>query len=262
MKVPYFELLNPIGFMVDGIGRVHSPRLRAICEKGYRNYEYAVTQLLMTPRDFFAGIAAAFNEEKNPYDGLPQEQKDALNIFDLLTGDERSQGEMITTLGFFIDGDITYEPTTHSFLVNAERDKDGALTVDGIINAKNWTLVCDVCLQCVNIEPPREKQVRKYKDEHTRKKFEEFYRKKAEYEKNKHGGKKHDPNLELSNMISALASYHNSLNMANVWDLTVYQVYDTFNRQRMKQQVDITDFNYSVWGGKDYQPDLWFKKIN
>ena len=81
MKVPYFELLNPIGFMVDGIGRVHSPQLRTICERGYKNYQYALTLLLMTPHDFFAGIAAALHEEKNPYDELPQEQKDALKKF-------------------------------------------------------------------------------------------------------------------------------------------------------------------------------------
>lgn len=261
MKVPYFELLNPVGFMVDGIGRIHSPKLRAICERGYKNYQYALTILLMTPHDFFEGIAAALHEEKNPYDELPQEQKDELNIFDLLIADEQSRGEIITALGFFIDGAITFEPTHRCFLVNAVQDETGALAVDGLINAENWTLVCDVCLQCAYLEPPKDKQVHKYKDEKTRKKFEEFYRKKAEYEKNKRGGKKADPDYELANIISALATYHDSLNMANIWDLTVYQVHDTFNRQRMKQQIDITDFNYSVWGGKDHQADLWFKKL-
>lgn len=52
------------------------------------------------------------------------------------------------------------------------------------------------------------------------------------------------------------------MNMANIWDLTVYQVHDTFNRQRIKQVNDISDFNYSVWGGKDHQVDSWFKKMS
>ena len=50
--------------------------------------------------------------------------------------------------------------------------------------------------------------------------------------------------------------------MANICDLTVYQVHDTFNRQRIKQVNDISDFNYSVWGGKDHQIDSWFKKMS
>ena len=261
MKVPEFELLNPIGFMVNGVGRIHSPKLRTICERGYKNYQYGLTLLLMTPREFFEGIRVAMHEETNPYDELPQEQKDALNIFDLLTTDEATRGEIISALGFFIDGTITYEPSHRCFLVNAVKDAEGALAVDGMINAENWALVTDICLQCANLEAPKENQPHKYKDERTRKKFEEFYRKKAEYEKNKRGGKKADPDYELSNIISVLATYHNSLNFVNIWDLTVYQVHDTFNHQRMKQQIDITDFNYSVWGGKDHQADLWFKKL-
>lgn len=146
--------------------------------------------------------------------------------------------------------------------MNPAKDEAGAFTVDGVINAKNWTLVCDVCLQCAYIDPPKEKKEHKYKDERTRKKFEEFYRKKAEYEKNQRGGKKADPDYELANIISALATYHDSLNMANIWDLTVYQVHDTFNRQRIKQVNDISDFNYSVWGGKDHKTDDWFKKMS
>lgn len=262
MKVPYFELLNPIGFQVETVGRIHSPHLRDICIKGYNTYQYALSLLLMTPKDFVERLKLLLKHGGQKMPNITPEEIDQLDIFTLLTLEEGTRADMISALGFFISEPVEYEPTHQCFLVNPAKDEAGAFTVDGVINAKNWTLVCDVCLQCAYIDPPKEKKEHKYKDERTRKKFEEFYRKKAEYEKNKRGGKKADPDYELANIISALATYHDSLNMANIWDLTVYQVHDTFNRQRIKQVNDISDFNYSVWGGKDHKTDDWFKKMS
>lgn len=262
MKVPYFELLNKYGFMVESVGRVHSPRLKDIGERGYNTYQYALTLLLMTPKDFFDGIGKALKGGEKPFDSLTEEQKAEINLFDLLIMEESTRAEVISALGFFIDGDIEYEPAHKCFLVNPAQDAEGNFTVDGIIAAKNWTLVCDVCLQCAYIDPPKEKQQHKYKDERTRKKFEEFYRKKAEYEKNKRkNGEKANPDFDLANVISAVAAHHNNLNMANIWDLTVYQVNDAFNRLRLKKQIDIMDLNYAVWGGKDHKTDEWFKHM-
>lgn len=262
MKVPYFELLNPIGFHVETVGRVHSPRLRDICKKGYNNYQLALSLLLMTPKDFLERVRLVLEHGGQAIPAFTPEQIEQLNIFTLLIMEEATRADVISALGFFIDGTIEFEQSHQCFLVNPNKDDKGDFTVDGIVNAKNWTLICDVCLQCAYIDPPKEKKEHKYKDERTRKKFEEFYRKKAEYEKNKHGGKKADPDYELANIISALATYHDSLNMANIWDLTVYQVHDTFNRQRIKKVNDISDFNYSVWGGKDHKIDDWFKKMS
>lgn len=262
MKVPYFELLNPIGFQVETVGRVHSPHLNDICKKGYKNYQYALSLLLMTPKDFLERLSALLKSSGQEMPQVPQEEMEQLNVFTLLIMDESTRADIISALGFFIDEPIEFEPTHRCFLVNPAKDDSGDFTVDGIINETNWVLVCDVCLQLVCIDPPKDKQEHKYKDERTRKKFEEFYRKKAEYEKNKRKGQKTDPNYELANIISAVASDHNSLNMANIWDLTVYQIHDTFNRQQIKKINDISDFNYSVWGGKDHKIDAWFKKMS
>ena len=110
-----------------------------------------------------------------------------------------------------------------------------SISADGVINSKNWGDVCEVCLKSAYIEPPnRPSPTKKYKNEFTRKKFEEFYRKKAAYEEKKRSTQKANPDYELANIISSLATFHNSLNMANIWDLTVYQVHDTFARQRQK----------------------------
>ena len=262
MKVPEFELLNPIGFMVDTVGRVHSPHLKDICKNGYKTYQYALSMLLMTPKDYMERVKDMLAAKGDRLPDFSPEEVEQLDIFTLLTIEESTRADVMSALGFFIDGPFEYEPAHKCILVNPTKDEAGNFTVDGMINSENWTLVCDVCLQCANIDPPKDKKEHKYKDERTRKKFEEFYRKKAEYEKNKRGGKKADPDYELPNIISAVANEHNSLNMANIWDLTVYQVHDTFNRLRIKKVNDISDFNYSVWGGKDHQMDAWYKHMS
>ena len=41
-----------------------------------------------------------------------------------------------------------------------------------------------------------------------------------------------DPSFSLWNIIGAVTSRHPSLNLTNIWQLTVYQLYDQFARIR------------------------------
>ena len=261
MNIPYFELLNPIGFKVESIGRVHSPKLRDICDKGYREYQYSLSLMIMTPKEYFESIMKYSGLKENPYDLMTDDQKRKINMFDIFVENSSTRESIRLALSFFIEGNIEWEQSCKAFLVNPSKEKD-SITADGVINSENWLQVCDVCLKCAYIDSPKVQRPKKYRDERTRKKFEEFYKKKEEFEKNKRANKKENPDYELANIISSLATYHQSLNMSNIWDLTVYQIHDTFNRQRMKQQIDISDRNYSVWGGKDHKTDMWFEHMS
>lgn len=102
MKVPYYELLNPEGFMVKNVGRVHSPRLSDINKRGYMSYQFALSTLLLTPQAMFEDIAKVTGQE-SPYEALSEEEKATINTFDLLSMSKESQAEMIAALAFFID---------------------------------------------------------------------------------------------------------------------------------------------------------------
>lgn len=257
MKVPYYELLNPEGFMVKNVGRVHSPRLSDINERGYMSYQFALSTLLLTPQEMFEDIAKVTGQE-NPYESLSEEEKSTINTFDLLSMSKESQAEMIAALAFFIDAPLEYDEAHHAVLVN-KTEVDDKILIDGSITRDNWAEICDICLQTAYIDQKREENL-KFKNEAARKFYERFQKKKAEYEKSKRKGHKSNPDLELGNIISALATNHNSLNYTNIYDLTVYQVHDTFNRQNIKKQNEIHDMNYAVWGGEN---DLggWYKHM-
>lgn len=261
MNIEYFDLLSPYGFQVNGVGTVHSPFLRDIAQQGYKEYQYALTILLMSPKEYIESISKATGME-NFYEKMSQPERDKLNIFDLYIRSEANIRDMEKALSFFIDGKISFYDKQKVFLVNPVFGEE-TISADGVINSKNWGSVCEICLKCAYIElPNKPAPAKKYKDEFTRKKFEEFYRKKAAYEEQKRSKQKANPDYELANIISSLATFHNSLSMANIWDLTVYQIHDTFARQRQKEYIDVSDHNYAVWGGKDHKMDVWFKHMS
>lgn len=257
MKLSYFDLISPKGVIMSGIGRIKSPVLReSICVIGYQRYQYLLTVLLMTPRDFIGTMVNGNNKDApNPYDDLSDEEKAQLNMFDILTADKSGIEDLGQAIGLFIDGTVQWDNASHCYLVNpvVENEK---LMVDGTVNAANYPYLSEACLRLVSIEVEKPETL-KFKNERSRKFYERFMKKKEEAKKMS----KHDPNYELPNIISALATFHNSLNMSNIWDLTVYQVYDSFYRQQNKNQVFIHDQNYSVWGG-EYKPSQWLERLD
>lgn len=256
MKVPYYELLNPKGFRVRNVGRIHSPRLNDINEWGYENYQYALSILLSTPDGMLDTLTKLTGKDIS--EDLSEEEKATLTAFDLLMMTKQGQEEVIAALAFFISEPIEYDEKLRALLVN-KITVDEKFVIDGAVTRDNWGEVCDICLQTACIEKPHEEQL-KFKNEASRKFYEKFQKKKAEYEKMTRGNHKANPDLELANIISALATNHNSLNYTNIYNLTVYQLHDTFNHQNIKKMNDIHDLNYSVWGG-EYKPDEWYKRI-
>ena len=144
MKVPYYELLNPEGFMVKNVGRVHSPRLSDINKRGYMSYQFALSTLLLTPQAMFEDIAKATGQEK-PYEALSDEEKATINTFELLSMSKESQAEMIAALAFFIDAPLEYDEAHHAVLVN-KTEVDDKILIDGSITRDNWAEICDICL--------------------------------------------------------------------------------------------------------------------
>ena len=74
---------------------------------------------------------------------------------------------------------------------------------------------------------------------------------------------KNDINLSIPNIISAVASKHPSLNLTSIWDLTIFQLLDSFSRLQANTVYEIDSTRVSVWGDekKTFDPALWYKNI-
>ncbi len=79
--------------------------------------------------------------------------------------------------------------------------------------------------------------------------------------KNSRRIKKFDLNYVLPNIISSVASIHPSLNFNNIWDLTIFQLYDSFYRIKSDKDYQIESTHVSVWGDEKniFDSTLWHR---
>lgn len=70
-------------------------------------------------------------------------------------------------------------------------------------------------------------------------------------------------NLTLSDLISIASSNCNGINIFNVWDLTIYQLNDQFNRMKMMEDFNI-NIQQLLAGADPSKVEIkhWMKKIN
>lgn len=137
-------------------------------------------------------------------------------------------------------------------------DKIKREQVRGAIAKDNFSQVMSLLQQiCCIYNEEESLDDMKFKNNLARKLMEKMLKaKKKEQE-----AKKSDLNLTIPNIISSLANKHPSLNYVNIWDLTIFQLLDAFNRTQANSMYDIDSTRVSVWGDekKTFDVSLWYK---
>lgn len=249
MEPEYFDLLSPAPVYISRVGGIVSPKLKDIASIGINTYQYYLTILLMDLKAYFTMLG-----QQEQFNLLSEEQKSQLSIFDFLTSNDDSINLLQTILNFFINENVIYSNEHKAFLVQKENE-----TI-GIISKEIYPQVCNIICQRNCIKSNQEEDLSKIKS----KKALEIMKKlqKGRTEKAKHS--KADKNMELGNIISAVANKSQSLNILNIWELTVYQLWDCFSRLTNNSIYDIQSMSVAAWGNKDnhFDATAWFKKIN
>lgn len=248
MKLSYFNLLSPAPIQLQNIGGIISPTLRDISLLGYDTYQYYLTILSMDLKTYLTIIGCP---EK--YDLLSDKEKTQMSIFDLLISNTQSCTLLQNILNFFIREDIKYSPVNNGFIVR-DNDKD-----IGIITKDNYHLICDVICQRNCIKLSKQEDLSKVKSKKALEIMKKLQQKRAEKSKQT----KTDKNMELGNIISAVANKSNSLNILNIWDLTIFQIWDCFSRLSNNNIYAIQSMSVAAWGNKDnyFDAGSWFKRI-
>ena len=239
MKLSYFDLISPCPIHVSGVGDIFSPTLRRIAQIGAETYNFYLSLLLADEKTLFSD--------------------DAMTDF------------LINALAFFFKEEIFYYSDERCFIVtnnaasvitDIEALSGGRKLSDtdivGVITGDNFSQICDLILQLNNIKR-RDEDISKVKNKKALDILKKIQKGRAERQKNK----KADKNMEIANIISAVANRHPSLNMINIWDLTIYQLWDAFARLSNNSIYDIQSMSVAAWGDKDNHFDAaaWFKRI-
>lgn len=240
------------------IGSLVSPTLKEISKISYPKYSFYLTLLCLDVDTFFKYFPAVQNV-------VAEDDRNALNIFEYMILSNECIQYMEDMFNFFFVETVVFSRENECFLVidndiigNSDDDR---IHVVGFINKDNYDLVVNLICQKNYISfNKQEEDLSKIKSKKAREIMEKLIKGRKEKAKNN----KTDKNMELGNVISAVASRHNSLNLNNIWDLTVYQLWDTFFRLINNNMYDIGATSVAVYGNKDnhFEANAWYQKMN
>lgn len=235
--------LNYTGsLLVKGVGHIRCPTTNDIVEAGGEDvYNWRIGMLLYTKSQ----LADNLNIELTP-DIV--EELNSTPLFLFLVAQQDFRNAITEALSFFLDERLVFDEPSASFLTL----RPGADDIVGNINCSNYEQVRDLILQRNYMSPPKEGAVKKK----SKKELEREAKIAAGRKRSKKYKDRQDA-MRLDNVTSKLAARSYSMNIQDVYNLTVYQLYDQFNEINMSLQIDTILTRWSVWGKDDFDFSVW-----
>ena len=229
---------------------------------------------------------------KKQYEELDTEEKLSISFYDLLMYDELLICSFIEAFDFFFEEEVDFvvdgneiTDAQFSFITYNKIDTPQKIKLNngneystiktnrelvGVINRSNFKDVVDIILQRNSVQMEEEitaEDLTKVKNKNKvmqlmekMKKGQKQLDKTREKEREKNGVAS---DTELANIISCVAAKnHNGLNMINIWDMTIYNLYEQFKLIRENNIHEAETLSVFVWGDKSNKFDIdgWFKE--
>ena len=231
-------------------------------------------------------------DAKRQYEELDEQEKMSISFYDLLMYDELLICSFIEAFNFFFEEEVDFVVNGNeitdaqlSFITYNKTDKPKKVKLNngneysvittnrelvGIINRSNFKDVIDIILQRNSVQREEEitaEDLTKVKNKNKVMQLMEKM-KKGQKQLDKTREKKREEkgvasDTELANIISCVAAKnHNGLNMINIWDMTIYNLYEQFKLIRENNIHDAETLSVFVWGDKSnkFDIDSWFKE--
>lgn len=256
MKIDYGTLLSPSPIKLS-IGSLKKHKLREIAEITFDKFNLYEAFTKMTPEKFFQ---IGNNGESTIWQSLTEDQREHVTMYDLIVKDEVVQSIYVNTFNFFFEEFVIFKDGV--FILFAHEvdlsEKIPAKEIRGVINRELFPEVLSLIQQiCCIYEEEENIDNMKFKNNAARKIMEKILK----GQKEKRSQKKRDKNLDLPNIISAVSNFHPTITPITVWDLTLFQLFDSFNRLQLNSAYEIHARRVSVWGDekKTFNDALWYK---
>ena len=229
---------------------------------------------------------------KKQYEELDTKEKLSISFYDLLMYDELLICSFIEAFDFFFEEEVDFvvngneiTDAQFSFITYNKIDTPQKIKLNngneystiktnrelvGVINRSNFKDVVDIILQRNSVQMEEEitaEDLTKVKNKNKVMQLMEKM-KKGQKQLDKTREKKREEkgvasDTELANIISCVAAKnHNGLNMINIWDMTIYNLYEQFKLIRENNIHDAETLSVFVWGDKSNKFDIdgWFKE--
>lgn len=253
MTLDYFDMLSGDPIFVEGVGHVRSPKLREICPSGigYRLYHTLLSFLSWNKEQLLE------YDKMRQVRGVGKLENPKLEFFDAATLIEATRAFCYEALSFFVVEKLHWDDTGRRFVTIDT--VDGETTVIGEISRKNFEDVKQVILQLNFIGLDKETAPVKHSSETSKALWDRVQKHLKEQSEKRASESK--PEYRISNIISKLCAVHPSYNLLNVFDLTVFQMYDAFFQVGYMRSADLSERVFSNHGGDKFKFEDWLKPI-
>lgn len=249
MSLSYEDLISGDPIFVQGIGHLKSPNLWQLKPTkgiGMWKYNLYLNVLVWDKSAFLKFIRTTRGRASEKL------QDDRLNVFDIVTLLEYTRELVHNSLKFFMVESLLWDEKSRCFVVQTEDGKE-----IGRINRDNFDTVRSLMLQLNYINVGESAQPTK----HSSKKAQELWERAQKYLKEETAKSPQDKRLALGNIISKLCAASTSYNLLNIYDLTVFQLYDQFFQYGYLRAMNLNEMAFSNHGGKDFDMQAWLKPI-
>lgn len=258
MKLDYGTQISPVPITLS-VGVLKKPTLREISEITFDKFTFYEFLVKMNPETFYTELQKE-NGGKEYWESLTEEEQSSITMYDIILDDERLCNTYLELFNFFFVESVIFREGFFILLKEKVENIYKDINTDnirGVISDKNLPQIFELIQQiCCIYDAEENLDDLNFKNNLARKLLERMQ--KATKAKST---KKTDKNLTIPNIISAISNKHPSLNYTNIWDLTVFQLLDAFNRTQMNSMYDIDSTRVSVWGDekKTFDVALWYK---
>lgn len=258
MRLDYGTQLSPVPITLS-IGTLRKPTLKEISKITFDRFSFYEFFLKLSPEIYYTKLRKE-NDGEAFWDSLTEEEQDKITIYNIIEEDEKIRSTYVEIFNFFFVETVIYQEGFFILLKDevANPEKIKREQVRGAIAKDNFQQVMSLLQQiCCIYNEEESLDDMKFKNNLARKLMEKMLKAKKKEQETK----KSDLNLTIPNIISSLANKHPSLNYVNIWDLTIFQLLDAFNRTQANSMYDIDSTRVSVWGDekKTFDVSLWYK---
>ena len=264
MKLEYFTLLCPTPIKLS-IGSVKKHTLREIGEFSFPRFRVYEVYLSLTPNSYYNNLAD--EADKEYWQAIPDEQKVNTTLYDIILLYDDLRECYLDVFNFFFIERVIFRDN-YFYTLNTDDydtpDDEIELSEDnvvGIINHTNIYDVLDILRQvcCIKSDDPLEEQQPVFKNEKAKRLYEKML--KAKEEDNKKKEKRLSMDTSVPNVISSTAAKSPGLNIINIWDATLFQLYDQFGKTQSDDIHYLNSVRVAVWGDEKntYDHALWYK---
>ena len=247
-KIQYEDLLSGDYIPIRGVGHIRSPKLKEMAPTsgiGWGNYSLYIYLLRSGKEQLKESLLKGLQVDGSIYD-IITENSDLRRLYE-------------EAFSFFMLETVVYRSEENLFVAMTKvEDPEDSWKITGIITEQNFDDVRAMIL-ALNYVTISKTDV---KTTHSSDASKEAWDKVQEYlNKQIESVKEDEDPMNLGNMMSKLCAIHPSINYTNLFELTVFQFYDTFFQTCYMRSIRFSESVVSNHGSKDFKYEDWLNPI-